>query len=180
MYLYLDVKYMETKNLIGELIFLLSRFLMLGEVTKSKSVQVGRFLSAIERRRADDLILFIRDLIAQSRKAPFKINQIFKMPLSRIARKLGIENAPKKIVLVVDSIEKIKFFLSKTLAQNWKFAVESELKRLLKFGRKLREFGLDMQFVFVSSVHLDLHVPSFMMQFMSEAFLGVKVDGRRE
>lgn len=166
---------METGNLVCEAVNLLSQFLQMNTYSKSSSVKIGRFLSAVERIRADSLILFVRNLISKNRKSQFTSKKVLKMPLSRMAKKLMIEHVPKKIVFVLDSIEKIKFFLSKTRAQNWKFVVEIELKKLMKLGRKLGELGLNIQFIFISSVHLDLQIPNFIMHFMSEDFLVEKV-----
>ena len=165
----LDVKFMESNKIVNEAIKLLANFLNIGS-DSSKNISISRFLSRLERKRADDLISHIQEMVKE-RAVDLKAPSILKMPLSRMAKKLNLVDLPQRLVVVVDSVEKVKFLLSKGHKRNWKFGVEDDLKLLIRIGARLKTLGLHTQFVFVSSVHLDLGIPSFIAHFMSQKLL---------
>ena len=90
------------------------------------------------------------------------------MPLTRIAEMLELEVVPVKLTLVLDSVEKMKFYISSKKSKNWKLDLELDTNRLRRVCDKLCSYGVDLQLVFVSALHLDLGVPLFQLNFITE------------
>lgn len=170
----LDVKFLESNKLINEALLALANTLGLNR-RDSKNMTITNFLTILRRRHANEQVNFLQKVIGES-STRLHSSRIARMPLSRMARKLNIERVPTRVVFTIDSIEKIQFLVSETFARNWKHRMEKELRQLMRLGASLGEFGLQLQFVFVSGVHLDLGIPSFLMNPISGENLENKVD----
>jgi hypothetical protein len=170
----LDIKFINTPKIINEALLILADDL---EIKNSHVHQISltNFLNKIERKHSDDLIFYIQKLLREGSSTGLKRKDIARMPLSRIARKLQIEPVQQKIIFTIDSIETIKYMFSETQGKNWKFQAEKELRKLVRLCSNLYCFGIHVQFIFVSTVHLDLGLPSFLMQVIDGEVLEKKV-----
>jgi hypothetical protein len=132
---------------------------------------VPSFLAKAQLKYSGELVSYINEVLKSSKKRKLTARQIQAMSVSGMKRMLNIKNDDQKVIILIDSIERIKYFLSPTVRSNWKYTMEKKLKNLMSIGNKLYSLGLDIQFVFVSSVHLDLGVSGFNVNFMSEEHL---------
>lgn len=98
----------------------------------------------------------------------FKTENFDEKPISYIRNQLKIESVPIKITILIDSLDKLKFCPFGKKVRIWQQELQNEIQMISFICEKLYKFGLDIQLILVSSIHIDLEFPLYQMNFIDE------------
>lgn len=166
---------MQKKNeILQKIIKGLSDILKICKVNDHKTIHTTKFMSELKKYYNKNISDYIHSLEKETNfhiKNKFNNENLKEKPISYICDQLKIESIPNKITILIDSLDKLKFCPFGKKVRIWQQELQNEIQMISFICEKLYKFGLDIQLILVSSIHIDLEFPLYQMNFIDEESL---------